>query len=229
MPNHPSPLPKSLAAISPITSPATPLISSLSCALLHPANPSCLSVSLTHHLSSLLPILKFFTFFFSLLSLPHYASFLARPSKEVRSLVSRILRMTTFFAGAIGTSWGSICLLQYFLPRALIPTQRWFLGGFLGGLWALVLGPGNARANGLYSVRMSVDSLWKVGRKRGWWKGIKGGDLWVLVAGMAVLGGVYERDPGAVRAGWVRRVLGGLRGEGWSSKLDRKGLDEKDK
>lgn len=229
MPNHPSPLPPSLAPISPITSPATPLISSLSCALLHPANPSCLSVSLTHHLSSLFPILKFFTLFFSVLSLPRYASFLARPSKELRSLISRILRMTAFFTGAVGTSWGSICLFQYLFPRTFIPTQRWILGGFLGGLWALVLEPGSARSNGLYSMRMSADSLWKVGRKRGWWKGIKGGDLWILVAGMAVLGGVYERDPGAVRDGWVRRGLGGLRGEGWSDKLARKGVDEKNK
>lgn len=113
------------------------------------------------------------------------------------------------------------------MPRTFIPTQRWFLGGFLGGLWALVLGPGSARENGLYSVRLSVDSLWKVGRKRGWWKGIKGGDLWVLVASMAVLGSVYERDPGAVQTGWVRRGLGGLRGEGWSDKVAGKAHDKK--
>ncbi|MCJ1464809.1 hypothetical protein MMC07_003423 [Pseudocyphellaria aurata] len=148
--------------------------------------------------------------------------------KELRALLSRIVRMTTFFTGAIGTSWGSICLFQYLFPRTFIPTRRWLLGGFLGGLWALVLEPGSARANGMYSVRMSVDSLWKVGRKRGWWKGITGGDLWVLVAGMAVLGGIYERDPGAVRAGWVRRGLGGLRGEGWSDKLAEKKDVEKD-
>lgn len=137
--------------------------------------------------------------------------------------------MTAFFTGAIGTSWGSICLFQHLLPRTFIPTQRWFLGGFLGGLWALVLEPGSARANGLYSVRMSVESLWKVGRKRGWWKGIKGGDLLVLVAGMAVLGGVYERDPGAVQAGWLRRGLGGLRGEGWGDKLAEKRFNDNDK
>lgn len=136
--------------------------------------------------------------------------------------------MTAFVTGGIGTSWGSICLFQYLVPRSFIPTQRWFLGGFFGGLWSFVLDPGTARATALYTVRMSVDSLWKVGQKRGWWKGIKGGDLWVLVAGMALLGGIYERDPDAVRAGWVRRGLGVMRGEGCGDKLGGKGVDKKD-
>lgn len=213
IPRGRSSLPPSLAPISPITSPASPLLTSLSCALLHPNSPSCLSVSITHHLSSFPPLLKFFTFFFSLLSLPRYAAFLAHPSKEIFSLAARVLRMTTFFTGAVGTSWGSICLFQHLLPRGFLPTQRWFLGGFLGGLWALVLDRAGARANGLYSTRVSIDSLWKVGRKRGWWKGVKGGDLLVLVAGMAALGAVYDRDPKAVTDGVVRRVARGMRGD----------------
>lgn len=162
-----------------------------------------------------------------MLSLPRYTSFLARPGKELRSLMSRILRMTAFVTGGIGTSWGSICLFQYLIPRSFLPTQRWFLGGLFGGLWSFVLDPGTARATGLYTVRTSLDSLWKVGQKRGWWKGIKGGDLWILIAGMALLGGIHERDPDAIRAGWVRRGLSVMRGEGSSEQSAGNGSDEK--
>ena len=35
----------------------------------------------------------------------------------------------------------------------------------------------------------------------------------MLVAGMAILGAVYDRDPKAVTDGLVRRVAHGLRGE----------------
>lgn len=87
----------------------------------------------------------------------------------------------------------------------------------------MVLDSAGRRANGLYSARMSVDSLWKVGRKRGWWTGVKGGDLWVLVAGMAVVGAVYERDPAAVTDGVTRRVVGGMRGEEWRDRIRKKG------
>ena len=65
------------------------------------------------------------------------------------------------------------------------------------------------------SVRLSIDSLWKVGVKRGWWKGVKNGDVWVFVAGMMLLNVVYEVDPKAVSGGVLRKGIGMLRGDGW--------------
>lgn len=58
-----------------------------------------------------------------------------------------------------------------------------------------------------------MDSLWKVGVKRGWWKGVKGGDVWLFVAALAVINAVYTKDSGAIKGGAVRRVVAGLRGE----------------
>ena len=69
------------------------------------------------------------------------------------------------------------------------------------------------RGNFLYSARMSIDSFWKVGRKRGWWRGGRGGDVWVFVVGLAVLNCVYEKDRSAVRGGGARMGVGWLRGE----------------
>lgn len=57
----------------------------------------------------------------------------------------------------------------------------------------------------MYSVRLSLDSAWKVGVKRGLWKGFEGGDIAVFVAGLAVLNVVYEKR---------REVIGGVAGKG---------------
>ena len=212
-PNNPSPLPSTLTSISPITSPAHPSIPHLSCALLHPSNPSCSMTFLTYILTAFPLLAKFFTVVFSLFSLPRYRSYLSSPFKETNMLARRILRMTLFITMAIGTSWGSICFFANTFPRHFLPTQRWFLGGFLGGLWAFLERKGG-RSNFLNSVRLSIDSSWKVGKKRGWWKGIKGGDLGVFVAGLMFINMIYERDARAVQGGMVRKGLAFLRGEG---------------
>lgn len=70
----------------------------------------------------------------------------------------------------------------------------------------------------------SLDSLWKVGKKRGWWNGVRGGDVWVFVASLMVINAVFERGPKAVNSGFVRKGLNGLRGEGWK---DVEGLEER--
>ena len=83
----------------------------------------------------------------------------------------------------------------------------------LGGLWGFVVRR-DARGEFLYSARMSVDSLWKVGRKRGWWRGIRGGDVWIFVVSLMVVNVVYERDARALRSGVIRRGVSSFRGEG---------------
>ena len=228
IPSHPHPIPSSLSDISPIIFPANPMHKSLSCALLHPANPSCSRVSLTHHLSAFPSVVKIFTVILSLFSLPRYQNFLNFPQKEFFSLITRILRLSVFFTCAVGTSWSSICFLQTVLPRTVLPTRRWLFSGFFGGLWAYILDPVSARANSLYSVRASIDSLWKVGKKRGWWRGVKGGDLVVLVLGMAVLGGVFETDEGAIRDRVVRRLVNSLRGYGGVTEVKGRGQKERE-
>lgn len=77
---------------------------------------------------------------------------------------------------------------------------------------------------------MSVDSLWKVGKKRGWWKGVKGGDVVVFVLGLAVVNSVYETRRGAIDRGMGKGV-GWLRGDDLFAKrieVDGKKGAEKD-
>ncbi|KAI9644033.1 hypothetical protein NHQ30_007385 [Ciborinia camelliae] len=212
-PNNPT-LPQSLSTISPITSPAHPLITSLTCATLHPSDPSCLRTYLTYWIQVFPRLARVFTLILTLFSLPSYRKFYNSPISSLNALAIRILKCTLYISGAIGTSWASICVFQSFLPRHVLPTQRFFLGGALGGLWGFVVRK-DARSQFLYSARASMDSLWKVGKKRGWWKGIKGGDVGIFVLSLMAIEMVYERDGRAMRSGMLRKMISGMRGEGW--------------
>jgi hypothetical protein len=211
-------LPTSLASMSAISSSAHPAIKSLSCALLHPQDPSCLRTYVQYWIQAFPKVARLFTLYFTAMSLARYRTFLKSPISAINNLAKNILRMTLFISGAIGTSWGSVCLFQHFLPRTLLPTQRWFFGGFLGGLWGF-LERKKGRANFLYTARTSIDSLWKVGVKKGWWRGIKNGDVLLFVLSLATVNALYEISPQSVNSGVARKGLGVLRGEGWVDRV----------
>lgn len=161
---------------------------------------------------------RFFAIIFGAFSLLRYKAFIADPLAALNRLSRAILRMSLFVTGAIGTSWASICFMQQYLPGRVLATQRWFVGGFVGGLWALLERKGG-RGNALYTARLSIDSLWKVGVKRGWWRAVKNGDVLLFVASLMVINGVYERRPRAVAGPSVRKSLGMLRGDGWVDRV----------
>jgi len=206
-----------LAKITPITAPAHPGITHTSCAVLHPHDPSCARIHLKYWLSAFPTVTKSFTLIYGAFAVLAYKSLLKDPMSFLNKLSARILRASLFITGAIGTSWASICFFANYLPRDVLPTQRWFLGGLIGGLWAYAARSGE-RSTFLYSARLSIDSLYKVGRKRGWWRGLRGGDVMVFVASLALVNAVYEAQQGAVRGALLRKGVSSLRGEGWVDK-----------
>ncbi|KJZ71662.1 hypothetical protein HIM_08974 [Hirsutella minnesotensis 3608] len=207
-------LPASLKTVAPLTSRAHPLITSLSCATLHPSDPSCLRTYLTFWLNSFPPFARFFLIVGSAMTVPRLRTLYNYPFATAQRVVARALGLSTFATGAISTAWASICFFQTYLPRHVLATQRFFLGGFLAGLWAWVERR-SGRGIFLHSARASVDSLWKVGVKRRWWKAMKGGDVWVFVLALMVTGVVYERDARAIRERPWRQGVSWVRGEGW--------------
>lgn len=219
-------IPPSLAAIAPLASSAHPLIASLSCATLHPADPSCSRTFLTFWLRSFPPLTRLFLLVYSALLLPRFSSLYHFPVSTLNHLLARAIRTSAFVTGSISTAWASICFFQNWFPRGFLPTQRFFLGGFVAGFWAWVERR-HGRGMFLYSARASIDSLWKVGVKRRWWRAMKGGDVWLFVVAMMLTGVVYERDARAVRQGNLRKGISWVRGEGWKDwAVDPEDVDE---
>jgi hypothetical protein len=195
---------------------------------MHPHEPSCLRTYITFFLRSVPIFSRFFALIFTALALPRYKAFLASPILTLNTLARTILRTTLFASASIGTAWGSICLFQAILPRNFLPTSRWFWSGFLAGLPAF-LERKRGRATFLYSTRASIDSLWKVGVKKGWWRSGRNGDVLVFVAALGLLNVVYEVNPRAVDSGVMRKGLGMLRGESWVNHVSsEKGTGEKE-
>ncbi|KAJ5501263.1 Enolase C-terminal [Penicillium expansum] len=217
-PGDPNTLPSSVASIFPITGPAHPAISSLSCALLHPNLPNC-STAFLHHILLSVPLLaRFLTTVTLALSIPKFKSILLQPISSVNTISKRIITMTAVLSAAIGTAWGSVCLLNNNLPRTTLPTKRFFLSGALGGLPFLFLG--NSRSTFLWFFRAAVDSAYKTGVKRGLWKGRKGGELLLFVLSWALMGSILEGNPEAVQGGGLRKALAWLRGDGFADPVD---------
>jgi len=156
---------------------------------------------------------RFFALFYAATSLPQYKRFLSSPVSSLNRLAKTILKTTAAISGAIGVSWGSICLFAAIFPRTFLPRSRFFLGGFLGGCFQFLDRTKAGRANSLYAARVSVDSSWKVGVKHGWWKGFRGGDVVVFVAGLALVNVVYELQDKACEDKVIRLMLKALRGD----------------
>ncbi|KAG5301730.1 hypothetical protein I7I48_01839 [Histoplasma ohiense] len=227
-PSNPKTLPDSLQSISAVTSSAHPSISSLSCALLHSKSPSCLTASLHQYLLSIPLLARFLTKVYLILSLLKFKTFIHQPILAIYGVCMKILSRTAILSTALGTAWGSLCLFNSFLPRSLLPTQRFYLSGALAGLPFAFAGNGN-RSMFLYFFRIAVDSAWKVGTKRGVWRGGKGGDLFVFVASWALIGVLLEKNPGAVDGAGLRKIFAWLRGDGFVDLVETAGVKKKGK
>ena len=205
-------LPSVLEAVAPITSSAHPLIDKMTCTLMHPSEPSCMKNNLVYYLKSIPRFARFFTIVFTLFALPRYQKFFQQPGTELNRLSRLILTTTISISASIGTSWGMICFFQNFLPRHVLPTKRWFWGGFVAGMPAFLMRE-TGRSQFLYSLRTSLLSLWKVGTKKGYWKPGKTGDVWMVVISLMFLNVINDYNATAVTSGLFRRGLTIARGD----------------
>lgn len=135
------------------------------------------------------------------------------PLQSLNRLSQQILQTTMAISGAIGASWGTICLFQAIMPRKFLPQFRFFLGGLLGGSFQFFDRTTAGHANAMYAARTSVDSLWKVGVKRKWWRPIKGGDVYLFVAALAMINVCFDVGGEKIRKDRVMGLVKVLRGE----------------
>ncbi|RMZ77050.1 hypothetical protein DV738_g4626, partial [Chaetothyriales sp. CBS 135597] len=221
-PNKATTLPPSVnPVITPISSRAHPALQHLSCALIHPSQTSCFMAYLRQNLLAFPQLGRFFALYYGALSILRIKGFFKAPVNFLNTLSKQILRTTIAITGTISLSWGSICLFQYLLPRSLLPSFRFFLGGLLGGSFQLLDQTPAGHANAMYAARASADSLWKVGVRRKWWRPVKGGDVLLFVAALAVYNVVYDlgrqREDLEVSKDRSVKVVRFLRGENGGS------------
>lgn len=218
-------LPKTLQSISPIVDPAHPIINSLQCAVLHPHEPSCLKTYLNFWASEFTHVAKFMSICYGVSWVPKYSLFFKDPVGALMRLTRSTLLTSTFITGAIGTSWATCCLFQKTLPRGLLPKGRFWLSGFLGGLWAFVDSRGG-RGNFLYSLRLGIISAWKVLVKRGLIKGLKNGDVYLFICSLAIINSLFDMEAHSVTGSAARRVLSSVRGLGLKDPVNEKKVVE---
>lgn len=85
------------------------------------------------------------------------------PETAVSSALSSTITSAASLSLSIGTAWSTICLFQHYLPNNFIPTKRFYLQGFLAGLWSYILPVQRATDLGMYTARMAIQTAWDVG------------------------------------------------------------------
>ncbi|OLL26280.1 hypothetical protein NEOLI_002718 [Neolecta irregularis DAH-3] len=111
--------------VSPILNSAHPSIPYLSCALLHPDNPSCTKVLLGFCAKELVSVSKFMFVFYAGLGLLRYKKVKKDPLSFIVMTVEKIAGASAFVTFCIGTCWACICAFQRILPRNFLPRGRY--------------------------------------------------------------------------------------------------------
>ncbi|KAK5314636.1 hypothetical protein LTR70_007073 [Exophiala xenobiotica] len=160
--------------INPITSRAHPAIQHLSCALLHPSETSCFTPFLRQILLSFRSIGKTMTLYYGAFSILRIRKAFKQPIGFIAGLLQQILKVTAVVVGSIAGTWGSICFFNNYLPKSFMPRSRFFLGGALGGCLSIIDRSPTGHENAM------------------WWKGVKGGDVYIFVVALAALNMLYD-------------------------------------
>ncbi|BFZ59581.1 hypothetical protein YB2330_000595 [Saitoella coloradoensis] len=124
----------------------------------------------------------------------------------VLGVFAKTLKSSVLITGGLSTFWGLADILSAFLPSHALPTSRFYILGFLAGLWGQYI---DSRALALYLARTATESAWKIAVERGFVRGRKGGDVMLVAVGMGILGACYEANKG------FEKEEGGKRGMEW--------------
>ncbi|KAM0748928.1 hypothetical protein T439DRAFT_382026 [Meredithblackwellia eburnea MCA 4105] len=214
--HSPLPIPSSLKPI--LTELTHPGHKNLTCAILHPTEISCWTTFDGFVKDEFKGAAKFFGALSLIGAALRWKKTLKDPEGAIFRIVLGTITSSSFLSLAIGTAWSTICLFQQYLPKSFIPTKRFYLQGFLAGLWVSLVdigmnGASRATDLGMYTARMAIQCAWEVWVKQGKVKNIKNGDVLYFAISIGTLLSMYENNPRAIRSNFVRATLkqvGGL-------------------
>ncbi|KAL9936762.1 hypothetical protein V8E36_003997 [Tilletia maclaganii] len=210
----PSPYPTTdYSSINPVLDygPAHPAHTSLVCALMHPAEPSCKRNATEFWKREWLGSAKFVAGFAALSNILAWSKVRKDPETALFRFLLATIQGATVITGSIGTAWSLVCFFQHYLPRSFMPRYRYFLNGLLSAIWILAVPTARRSDLGNYVGRLSLQSSWDLAVKKKKVKSIKNGDLFLLAFGLATIAALFEERPRALTPA-MRSALAKLTG-----------------
>ncbi|KAK4697199.1 hypothetical protein P7C70_g8248, partial [Phenoliferia sp. Uapishka_3] len=186
-----------LPNLQPILAESHPGHRHLTCAFLHPAELSCWNVFETFIKDQFGAAAKFFGVLSLLGTALRWRKFTKDPESGVYHAVASTITSSAFVSLSIGTAWSTICLFQAYLPRSFLPTRRFYIQGFLAGLWVSLVNFGAGGASratdlGMYAARLAIQCFWEGRVKRGKIRNIRNGEVIYFALSMGALMSIYE-------------------------------------
>ncbi|ORY89796.1 hypothetical protein BCR35DRAFT_300285 [Leucosporidium creatinivorum] len=199
---------RALDAIRPVLDDrAHPGHSRLTCAFLHPEEVGCWEVFARFVKGEFKGASKFFGALAVLGTLTRWKKFLREPEEGIYRALLSTITSSAFLSLSLGTAWSTICFFQHYLPGHFIPTKRFYLQGFLAGLWVRLVGAQRSTDLGLYSARLAIQCAWDVLVQKGRVQNIRNGEVLYFGLSMGVLLALHEANPEALQSKLVRSAL----------------------
>ncbi|KAK0525469.1 hypothetical protein OC834_003341 [Tilletia horrida] len=178
--------------------PAHPAHSSLVCAIMHPAEPSCKRNATEFWKREWWGAARFVAGFAALSNVLAWKKLAKDPETAIFRFLLATIQGATVITGSISTAWSLVCFFQHYLPRSFIPRYRYFLNGLLSAVWILAVPTRRRSELGNYVGRLSLQSSWDLAVKKKKVKPIKNGDLLLMALGLATITALFEERPRAL-------------------------------
>ncbi|CAG8675361.1 7464_t:CDS:2 [Dentiscutata erythropus] len=209
-----SAFPDKLKTIRPILEIAHPAHTKLLCAVLHPEDTSCLANYSKFIAKEGITALKFMTLVHIVPLLFRSRDLVKRFNLMTTQILSRVVpsifKSATFITMAIATAWALLCGFQNILPKKYMPVTRIYANGFIAGLWILVESKSRRLDIGLYSLRLSIESFWKLLVKTRKVRNVRNGEVIYFSFAMACIMAIYKTQPNNITPSYMRQTIQNL-------------------
>ncbi|KAJ9120526.1 hypothetical protein QFC24_005199 [Naganishia onofrii] len=175
------------SAFLPIMQLAHPAHNRAICATLHPLEPSCTVNFLASVKESMGSAFALVGGYSAIMTLLKFKKIRQDPRGALLRWLISSIRGAGFVTLAISNAWAWVCVFQRLLDPNTLQRGRFGIGGMLAGLWIFLVPAARRLELGLYSVRLSMLTLWKIGLKKGWWNASRRLAFAPFAIGLAIL------------------------------------------
>ncbi|KAF9583928.1 hypothetical protein BGW38_008087 [Lunasporangiospora selenospora] len=132
------------------------------CRVFHPTTPSCVQAGIELSGKNTAFALKLYSSFAVLTFLSRGGNvFQHGILNYFKSTAINIVRSSLYTWGFMMTAFTLFCGFERCLPRAILPSKRTYLNGFIGSLWILVESRKRQAALSMYFFRFMLESVWR--------------------------------------------------------------------